>query len=97
MGRPSVDEVGKKLEILAAGEVGRFVFCPEAWRLSRGRGAHHGPSTSRHDHERALRGEAEHERWGEAVDVLEAVRLGLRVLFALTVTACLVYRWRIVG
>ncbi len=93
----SVDENGEKVEIIAAGEVGKFVFCPEAWRLSRSRGHRPGPSTSHLGDERAGRGEAEHERWGEAVDVLEAVRIGLRVLFALIVTACLVYRWRIIG
>lgn len=75
------------LVMIAAGEVGRFVFCPEAWRLSRCEGAGHSST------EAALAGEVEHDRWGHTVDQIESIRVGLRVLFGLTIVACLVCQW----
>lgn len=74
-------------EMIAAGEVGRYVFCPEAWRLSRFEKVRGSPT------EASVAGEAEHDRWGTTVDQLESIRVGLRVLFGLSIVACLLCQW----
>lgn len=74
-------------EMIAAGEVGQFVFCPESWRLRRLQG-----STDSFD-EKAEIGQVEHDDWGEIVDRLEAIRYGVRVLFILCIAACLIVEW----
>ncbi len=74
-------------ELISAGEVGQFVFCPESWRLKRLMGQR-GELSEKSDF-----GKVEHEDWGGVVDRLEAVRFGLRVLFGLCVAACILLEW----
>ncbi len=76
-------------ELISAGEVGQFVFCPEAWRLRRMIGQNGEPS------EKSQFGKVEHDDWGGVVDQLEAVRVGLRVLFGLCIAACVILEWGI--
>lgn len=74
-------------EMIAAGEVGQYAFCPESWRLSRCEGV---PGSST---EASVAGKVEHGRWGDTVDQLESIRVGLRVLFGLSIAACLLCQW----
>lgn len=74
-------------EMIAAGEVGQFVFCPESWRLRRLQGFTDGCD------EKAALGRVEHDDWGGTVDRLEAIRSGVRVLFLLCIAACLIVEW----
>lgn len=76
-------------ELISAGEVGQFVFCPEAWRIRRMTGEDGEPS------DRSELGKIEHNEWGSVVDQLEAVRLGLRVLCGLCIAAFAVLEWGI--
>jgi hypothetical protein len=75
--------------LISAGEVGQFVFCPEAWRLRRLMGQR-GEQSKKSEF-----GKVEHDDWGGVVDRLEAVRFGLRVLFGLCVAACIILEWGI--
>jgi hypothetical protein len=75
--------------LISAGEVGQFVFCPEAWHLRRMMGQIGEKS------EKSEFGKVEHDDWGGVVDRLEAVRFGLRVLFGLCVAACVIIEWGI--
>jgi hypothetical protein len=81
-------EIHQESYIIAAGEVAKYVFCPESWRLSKLQGVVRDSDA----HERAQVGEADHASWSETVDELEALRFGLRVLFGLCIIACLVYQ-----
>jgi hypothetical protein len=73
--------------MIAAGEVGQFVFCPESWRLSRLQGYTDGCD------EKAALGRVEHDAWSGTVEQLEAIRSGVRVLFLLCIAACLIAEW----
>jgi hypothetical protein len=84
-----VPEMSLAGELISAGEVGQFVFCPEAWRLRRLMGQRGEQS------EKSEFGKVEHDNWGGVVDRLEAVRFGLRVLFGLCVAACVILEWGI--
>lgn len=87
MKQKSADSSTPGSPMISAGEVGRYAFCPESWRLSRCERVR-GPVTKG-----SVAGEVEHARWGNAVDQLESIRIGLRVLFALSIVACLLGQW----
>jgi hypothetical protein len=75
--------------LISAGEVGQVVFCPEAWRIRLMMGRKGERS------EKSEFGKVEHDDWGGIVDQLEAVRVGLRVLFGLCIAACVIIEWGI--